>query len=80
MIVCGWCNHPTEPGVCRSCGRDPALPWTHRAMDPPTPAPEHVTRLAEAAAALGPHATIAQVAEFLDVSDRTVRRWREMSA
>lgn len=48
-------------------------------MDPPVPPPEHVTRLAEAALALGPHATIAAIAEYLDVSDRTVRRWREMS-
>jgi transposase-like protein len=36
-------------------------------------------RLAGARQTLGPHATVDAIAEHLDVSPRTVRRWQKVS-
>lgn len=90
MIACGWCGVPTPEGACASCGRDAALPWTQRGAEPPVievdgagrPALDPVVvrrRLAEARIALGDDATVQRIAEFLDVSDRTIRRWQQVS-
>lgn len=78
MIACGWCGAPTPVGACASCDRDAALPWEQRGKVAP-PADSPTRRLARATAALGSDATIERIAEYLDVSPRTVRRWREMS-
>ena len=82
MIVCGWCGQPTKADRCANCQRDPVLPWTQRAQQPPPVDPRDRERrlLAEARASLGRDATVEQLAEHLDISPRTVRRWREMSA
>lgn len=82
MIVCGWCGKATDPGRCAACGRDPALPWVQRGTEPPAVAP-HERELAAAAAGLraeGRKVTSEALAEVLDVSPRTVRRWQGMSA
>jgi hypothetical protein len=79
MIACGWCDTPTPPGACVRCGRDAALPWTQRGVEPPK-ADTPRRRLAEAYAAVGNDATVERLAEYLDVDPRTVRRWRQMSA
>lgn len=81
MIHCGWCGVPTERSRCASCRRDPTLPYLQRAIEPEPidPHAEQRTALARADRELGPHATIDAIAEFLDVSPRTVRRWREMA-
>jgi len=84
MIRCGWCGRPTpDDDRCRSCGHaDPRLPWDQRRA--PVPAvsavDDHRRRLAEAERELGTDATIERIAEHLEVSPRTVRRWREMTA
>lgn len=78
MILCGWCGAPTPSGACASCGRDAALPWAQRGQTPPQ-ADSPTRRLAQAVAALGADATVERIAEHLDVSPRTVRRWREMA-
>ena len=89
MIRCGWCGHPTEPERCGHCGhRDPEQPWIQRGEEVPKVAVENgrpaldpadiARRLAEARAAIGSPATVARIAEYLDVSERTVRRWQQM--
>lgn len=85
MIRCGFCGGETAPGSCSLCGRDPALPYVQRGMEPPVidEAARHRQALAEATSAIeasGLRATIDRLAEQLDVSPRTVRRWREMTA
>lgn len=84
MIVCGWCGAGTEAGACRSCGRDPAVPWLQRGQTPQAfdAATERVkeqqSRLAAARRALtdaGVAITNAALAEELGVDERTVRRW-----
>ena len=84
MIACGWCGQPTKPGHCSSCERDPALPWLQRAQAPPPVDPHDRERrlLAEAIRAIkndGERPTAETLAERLDVSPRTVRRWQQMS-
>ena len=84
MIVCGWCNAETDLGRCTACGRDPALPWAQRALEPPvvTVAARHRRLLAEATVAIraeGSEPTIDRLAERLEVDPRTVRRWRALS-
>jgi hypothetical protein len=91
MILCGWCGKATANHErCTSCGHVlPEVPWTQRGQDPPTVAHEPGRpatdpgdvgrRLAAAHASLGPHATVDAVAELLDVSPRTVRRWQKMA-
>lgn len=81
MIVCGWCHKETEPGLCAVCGRDAALPWVQRGMEPPSviPGARNRKRLDDAAAELradGFQATAERLADRLDVSVRTVRRWQ----
>lgn len=90
MITCGWCGKPTTPERCIACGHDdPARPWVQRGQaapvverDPGRPRtdPADVAhRMAEARSALGPHATVEQIAEALEVSPRTVRRWQKVA-
>jgi hypothetical protein len=83
---CGWCGHTTTPARCGYCGRDPATPYRHRGEELPVVEPakgrpgldndDIRRRLAGALDALGPHATVESLAELLDVSPRTVRRWK----
>lgn len=92
MISCGWCGKPTaNSDRCTSCGHpDPERPWLQRGL----PVPEIRTdaagrpaldpkairaRLDDARRALGPGATAERMAEYLDVSPRTVRRWQQMA-
>jgi hypothetical protein len=58
------------------------LPWLQRGQQPQAFDAVEVNRrrLAEAVAAVGRDATVEQLAEYLDVDPRTVRRWRQMSA
>lgn len=89
MIVCGWCNSATEPGLCSSCGRNPALPWTQRGDLPPGAKTGHrpgrpalddrqvKQRIRIAIKDLGGSPTMAQLAEKLDVSETTARKWRK---
>jgi hypothetical protein len=91
VIVCGWCDNSTEPGRCSYCGRDPALPWLQRGLEVPggTEGREagrpridagrvrHRLRLARKE--LGEHATNAQLAEHLQISERTLHRWQNLS-
>lgn len=84
MTECGWCGQPTEPGRCGNCHRDPALPWVQRGVDPPVIDPRDALRkrLHVAVTELeqqGHRATAERIAEHLDVSPRTVRRWQQMA-
>jgi len=91
MIVCGWCHHGTaNRDRCTTCGHvDPERPWAQRGQAAPTVVPEsgrptldraEVSRkLAEARSALGSPATVARIAEYLDVDQRTVRRWQKLA-
>lgn len=82
MRTCGWCGHPTATDPCSSCGHiDPDRPWIQRGQVPPVvdDAERHRRLLAEARDTLrreGVEPTIERLAEQLDVSPRTVRRWR----
>ena len=85
MIACGWCSQPTERDRCSHCGRDPVLPYLQRGIEPPVidPNAEYRKRLSEASSELrarGQHPTAERIAEVLDVSPRTVRRWQQMTA
>ena len=91
VITCGWCGKPTTAARCVACDHeDPARPWAQRGMPAPvverepgrprTDPAEVAHRMAEARTALGPHATVDAIAEALDVSPRTVRRWQKVSA
>jgi hypothetical protein len=85
MIVCGWCGQPSEPDRCGNCHRDPALPWVQRGVEAPMvdPLGGAKRRMAEVTADLessGYRATAERIAERLDVSPRTVRRWQQKSA
>lgn len=92
MILCGWCEHPTaNPDRCISCGHpDPGRPWEQRGDAPPVvrtdatgrPAldPSVIRhRLADARHEVGQYATHAELAEFLNVSEKTVRRWLKVA-
>lgn len=94
MILCGWCGKPTAPDVrCPWCRhREPALPWVQRGEDPPVvtaeggrPATDPASvgrRLLEASARIradGMTPTAEALAEALDVSPRTVRRWQQVA-
>lgn len=84
MIVCGWCGRPTrdEPR-CDRCGHvDPRIPYIQRGLPVPTETEVRKRRLHEAEASLraqGEEPTAERIAERLDVSPRTVRRWQQMS-
>lgn len=87
MIVCGWCGrHTANTDRCTSCGHpDPELPFVQRGeVAPRVPAGRPTAdkalirrRLGEARAAGA--VTVEAQAEYLDVSPRTVRRWRQLS-
>lgn len=89
MILCGWCGKQTGPGRCSTCGHeDPERPYVQRGQEVPqvrlggrpgSDRKENARRLAEARNALGSNATVEDIAEHLDVSPRTVRRWQEMA-
>ena len=87
-IVCGWCGNWTADRPCRVCGRDPELHWIQRGMEPPLveetvgrPVLDQAAvlkRIADTTAALqaeGKVPTEEALAERLEVSARTVRRW-----
>lgn len=90
LIECGWCGHSARPPACDYCGRDPAQPWEHRDLQPPTIAEPaagrptleaaEVRRLyGEARARVlqtGRAPTVDNIAASLDRSPRTVREWR----
>jgi len=85
MIECGWCGQPARPDRCGNCHRDPALPWVQRGQEPPAPDTADAVRRRLAAAgsdieAQGNRVTAERLAEQLDVSPRTVRRWQQMAA
>ncbi len=88
-IICGWCARTTAAGRCTSCGRDAALPWAQRGVEPPTvsdeagrPTLDEATVRAQYAAArdavinAGHEPTVEAIAERLERSPRTVRDWR----
>ena len=82
MIVCGWCGKATERGDrCASCGHvDPTRPWEQR--NEPVPVVNHHRAIAEASRTIeagGERVTIERLAERLDVSPRTVRRWQKVA-
>jgi len=94
MVICGWCGHSTKGDPCASCGHeDPGRPWRQRGQEPPR-APDGtgrqpldrravIARLNAAKRALteaGKPLTVDALAEQLDISPRTVRRWREMAS
>ena len=83
MIRCGWCGKATEATErCAACDHiDPTRPYVQRGEPVPGLDRGDVNRrrLAEAMKTLGDDATIERIAEHLDVSPRTVRRWREMT-
>lgn len=91
MISCGWCGKPTaNHDRCSACRHaDPARPWiqrgepapiiAHEPGRPPIDPADVARRIAAARAQLGPHATVDALAEALDVSPRTVRRWSKVS-
>ena len=86
-MICGWCGEPTRSDPCSACGHeDTARPWIQRGQEPPLARLDPVAirrRLAQARRdieAEGRRPTVAALAERLDVTDRTVRRWREMTA
>lgn len=91
MIACGWCGKATSSVErCTSCGHaDPPRPWLQRGQDAPviehapgrpaTDPADVARRLAAARSDLGPHATVDAIAEHMDVSPRTVRRWQKVA-
>lgn len=91
-LVCGWCGQVTvDKAECDACGRDPRKPYRQRGIWPPTfETPERGRpvldlraahrRVAEAERNLreaGRPVTVEAIAEFLDVTPRTIRRWRK---
>jgi ribosome-binding protein aMBF1 (putative translation factor) len=92
-MVCGWCARLTSSADrCSACGHeDPARPWRQRGMEPPTWQAQDAgrptldvgdvrRRLADGRRQLGDRpATVEALAEALDVSPRTVRRWQKMA-
>lgn len=89
MIVCGWCSSATAPGLCSTCGRDPALPWLQRGSEPPDvkeqPAgrprldPAQIKHRLRLALKELPEATNAELAEHLGIGETTVRNWRKVA-
>lgn len=85
MILCGWCGKPTADAVrcecCRHAG--PRVPWAQRGEDVPVVVahdgrpPLDDAEIRRRLAALGPAATVEQIADHFEVDPRTVRRWRQ---
>lgn len=84
-LICGWCGKPTEGDPCSACGHeDPARPWRQRGQQPPTVSKDADARKRLAAArhaieSEGRRPTVEALAEAMNVSPRTVRRWRELA-
>ena len=91
-MICGWCEQPTANLVrCSSCGHpDPGRPWEQRGEATPTVRADVVgrpvldpaairRRLSEARRVLGDTVTIERLAEHLEVSEKTVRRWQKVA-
>lgn len=91
-VICGWCGQPSggikPESDCRNCGHErPDLPWVQRAGV--VPMVEHeagrpaldvrtvAAKLRAAREALGPDATNKALAAHLDISIRTLGRWRK---
>lgn len=84
-LICGWCGNGTRSATrCDRCGHaDPARPFVQRGEEQPDESALRRRRLRLAEAAIraeGVEPTAERIAERLDLSPRTVRRWREMSA
>lgn len=84
MILCGWCAQLTSDGArCEACGREPRTPYEQRGLPVADDSTVKRRQMADVEAALraeGVKPTVERIAERLDVSPRTVRRWREMAA
>lgn len=85
LILCGWCAHPTrDRDACDHCRhRDPRKPYEQRGVPVPDATEDRKRRLREAEAtvrASGREPTADRLAEILDVSPRTVRRWQQVTA
>jgi hypothetical protein len=83
MIRCGWCGRPTAPaGRCQRCGHeDPGRPWVQRGQEPPDVA-DPSERLREARVQLeqeGRNVTTEALAEVLEVSPSTIKRWSKVA-
>jgi hypothetical protein len=92
-IVCGFCDATAETGApCPVCHHDPLTPYTQRGQEPVAveseagrPALDVADtrhKIAQATAELkhmGRAVTVAHLADHLGVSDRTVRRWLQVS-
>ena len=84
MFECGWCGQPAMPGRCGNCHRDPALPWFQRGQAPPVldlrdPIRRRLAAAGSEIEGQGQRVTAERLAEILDVSPRTVRRWQQMA-
>lgn len=94
-IICGWCGQPANglrpESDCRNCGHErPDLPWIQRGQEPPSTQHEAgrpeldvrdiAKRLHDARQALGPDATNKALAAHLDISIRTLGRWRNLAS
>ncbi len=95
MILCGWCGRATPDGErCAMCHHDdPTRPYVQRRAEVPHVEVPHdgrpalsrqdvARRLTAARTTLrgaGRRVTVEALAEVLEVSPRTVRRWREMA-
>lgn len=95
MILCGWCGSATrDEDRCTACLHvDPRRPWEQRATPVPEvqetqgrPALDRMAirkRVHDAIGTLrsqGIPVTNAALADLLEVSEKTVRRWRQMTA
>lgn len=92
LIVCGWCSWATDPDErCGHCNHEsPEKPWEQRGETPPLAKDERevgrpkldasqIRERVRIARKELPDATNAQLAEHLDVSESTVRRWRKVA-
>ena len=92
MILCGFCGRAVEAYVrCSTCGHYPEVAWEQRGEIPPVvekpvagrPALDlddirrRLTAATNSLQSEGRQATVGALAERLDVSDKTIRRWRE---
>ena len=79
MILCGWCGHPTTDGPqCVSCGHaEPEKPWRQRGQTPPDAIKARLDSASRKLAERGRAVTDESLAEVLDVSPRTIGRWRQ---
>jgi hypothetical protein len=82
---------PTGETRCQSCGHeDPARPWVQRGDTPPSPQPRpegrppldasQIRQRLRIARKEHPDATNAELAEALDISERTLGRWLKVAS